>query len=136
MKPLKVLSCASALNGNFTAATPTLAPTRSTRGSQLRDKGNTTSKQALAQMSQWTGTEALDHTSSIKRRAAHVVSQFSRGQVLGKLEDEGNYAKLAIEKMLRWTGTYRSTFEEGAFNCYTADVSPTYAFVCQSLWAL
>lgn len=45
-----------------------------------------------------------------------------------KLEDEVyNYAKLAIEKMLRWTG--KEAFEiKGAFNCYTADVFSQYAF--------
>ncbi|KAF5636746.1 trichodiene oxygenase [Fusarium tjaetaba] len=49
------------------------------------------------------------------------------GRIL-KLEDEVyNYAKLAIEKMLRWTG--KEAFEvKGAFNCYTADVFSQYAF--------
>lgn len=132
---------------SFTAATPTL-PTRSTRGSQVevrpfncsarrneiiqltilpvRDKWQHHLKIAGAgPVSMATGT-AGPHELHRKRRAAHARF-FSRGQVL-KLEDEVyNYAKLAIEKMLRWTG--KEAFEvKGAFNCYTADVFSQYAF--------
>lgn len=132
---------------NFIVATPTL-PTRSTRGSQVevcpfncsarlnetipltilpvRDKWQHHLKIAGAgPVSMATGT-AGPHELHRKRRAAHARF-FSRGQVL-KLEDEVyNYAKLAIEKMLRWTG--KEPFEvKGAFNCYTADVFSQYAF--------
>ncbi|KAK7572720.1 hypothetical protein V3481_017910 [Fusarium oxysporum f. sp. vasinfectum] len=93
---------------------------------RIRDKWQHHLKIAGAgPVSQATGT-AGPHELHRKRRAAHARF-FSRGQVL-KLEDEVyNYAKLAIEKMLRWTG--KEAFEiKGAFNCYTADVFSQYAF--------
>ncbi|KAH7210303.1 cytochrome P450 [Fusarium oxysporum] len=93
---------------------------------RIRDKWQHHLKIAGAgPVSQATGT-AGPHELHRKRRAAHARF-FSRGQVL-KLEDEVyNYAKLVIEKMLRWTG--KEAFEiKGAFNCYTADVFSQYAF--------